>query len=157
VAALLQVIAALLSSHAGAIWRHARRIAALGAAFLFAVLVGVIYFLILLTNILSLLVGTTVALAIMTVLAGFVCVLFVVAMRRERRNLVAAHRQHVEEERLALRAAGIEAAEASKLSGSIAAVSASLAAVIVLILRRLGPGEEPTREEAAGEEQPPGA
>lgn len=117
---------------------------------LLLVLIGLIYLAIFLTHTLGLVIGTTGALAVMTLLAGIGCLLIWRAMRTEARRLAISHRKHVEQEQLALRAAGIEAVEASKLSGSIAAVSASLAAAMVLILRRLGPGEG-AREEASPE------
>lgn len=153
--ALLQAIKALLASHATTILRHAGRIVLLGLAFSFAVLVGLIYFIIFLTHVLALLVGTTLALAIMTLVAGFACVLFILAIRREGRRLVRAHRAHVEEERLTLQAAAVEAVAAGKAGAGIAGVSASLAAVIVLILRRLGSGEAAEAAAPGGAEGEP--
>ena len=140
------MIAALLASHGGQVWRHGKAIVLYGAMLGLLTLVGLVYLEVLVTHVLALLIGTTGALGLMTALAGIGGLLFLGALRRAKRRLVAAHRQHLEQERLALRAAGVEAVEAGKLSGSIAAVSASLAAAIVLVLRRLGPGQE-TQEE----------
>lgn len=121
---------------------------AIGAMFLG--FVGAIYFVVFVTYLLTLLLGTGLALAVVTagVLAGAVFLL--VMLWRVAQRLLETHRDHLEQERLALKAAGIEMVEAGKLGGSIAAVSTSLAAVIVLILRRVGGGE-------AGPEPQPGS
>ncbi len=147
---LLRALLALLRSHAAEIGRHALVIALLAAGAMFLGFVAVIYLLVFLTYLLTLLLGTGLALAVVTAAALAGAAFLTVMLRRMAQRLLETHRAHLEQERLALKAAGIEMVEAGKLGGSIAAVSTSIAAVIVLILRRLRGGE-------AGPGSPPGS
>ncbi len=154
--AILQVLAALLRSHGADVGRHVKGLILWGALIVaFAVLAG-IYFIILLTHLLTLLLGTALALAVMTALALFAVVVAALKLRSEKRRLVATHREHVEQERLAMRAAIAELVATGKLSGSLAAVSATVAAVLVVILRRLR-SEDGAGAAGNGGDEPPAA
>lgn len=152
--AVLRVLLALVRSHGAEVGRRSIVIALWGVGIMFFGMVAAIYLVILVTYLLTLALGTGWALAAITVAALAGAFLMLIALRRSARRLMAAHRAHLEQERLALKGAGIEAVEAGKLGGSIAAVSTSLAAVIVIILRRLGRGEaRPGPQSDRGEAQ----
>jgi hypothetical protein len=152
VPAILAVLASLLRSHGESAGRHAKGLILWGALIGAFTAVAGIYFVALLTYLLALWLGTALALAVIAGGALLLSVLALVMLRAEKRRLVAAHREHVEQERLAVRAAVAELVAAGKLSGSMAAVSATVAAVIVVILRRLrgGDGAGPSGGGASG-------
>jgi hypothetical protein len=154
VQAILTVLASLLRSHGESVGRHAKGLILWGALIGAFTAVAGIYFVALLTYLLAVWLGTALALAVIAGGALLLSVLALVMLRAEKRRLVAAHREHVEQERLAVRAAVAELVAAGKLSGSLAAVSATVAAVIVVILRRLRGGDGPEPPAAAGEADP---
>jgi hypothetical protein len=161
VQAILTVLASLLRSHGESVGRHAKGLILWGALIGAFTAVAGIYFVALLTYLLAVWLGTALALAVIAGSALLLSVLALVMLRAEKRRLVAAHREHVEQERLAVRAAVAELVAAGKLSGSLAAVSATVAAVIVVILRRLRGGDGPEPPAAAEADPdvapPPGA
>lgn len=147
---LLNAFLALLRNHAGDIGRHAVVIALLAAGIMFLGFIAVIYLVVFLTYLLMLLLGTGLALAVVTLAAFAGAALLALVLRRMARRLRERHQAHLEQERLFIKAAGLEVVQASKLGGAIAAVSTSLAAVLVLILRRMRGGDD-------GTGPPPGA
>jgi MFS family permease len=155
VPAILQVMAALLRSHGSHLAGHAKAIAVLGAlCAAFAGMAG-IFGSVFGVYVLALWLGWTAALAILFGIGVFGLLVAALLLWRQTRLLARAHGEHVEQERLALQAAIAEVAAVYRVSASLAGLSASIAAILLLILRRIAGSRESPEDEPRSPMEPP--